>query len=38
VADFGPLIVAMDSHGKSLYEDVQVEARRRIAESLAAKL
>jgi L(+)-tartrate dehydratase beta subunit len=38
VADFGPLIVAMDSHGKSLYEDVQIEARRRIAESLAAKL
>ena len=38
VADFGPLIVAMDTHGKSLYEDVQVEARRRIADSLSAKL
>src|SRR5205809_5147353 len=38
VADFGPLIVAMDSHGRSLYEDVQVEARRRIADSLSAKL
>jgi L(+)-tartrate dehydratase beta subunit len=38
ITDFGPLIVGMDSHGKSLYEDVQVEARRRIADSLSAKL
>ena len=38
VCDFGPLIVAMDSHGKSLYEDVQAEARRRIDESLSAKI
>ena len=38
VEDFGPLIVAMDAHGRSLYEDVQVEARRRIADSLSAKL
>jgi len=38
VQDFGPLIVAMDSHGKSLYEAVQAEARRRIDESLSAKI
>jgi L(+)-tartrate dehydratase beta subunit len=38
VCDFGPLIVAMDSHGRSLYEDVQAEARRRIDESLSAKI
>jgi L(+)-tartrate dehydratase beta subunit len=38
VADFGPLIVAMDSHGRSLYEDVQAEARRRIDETLSAKI
>jgi hypothetical protein len=28
----------MDSHGKSLYADVQAEARRRIDESLSAKI
>ena len=38
VADFGPLIVAMDSHGESLYENVQVEARRRLDESIYARL
>jgi L(+)-tartrate dehydratase beta subunit len=38
VEDFGPLIVAMDSHGRSLYEDVQAEARRRIDTSLSAKI
>jgi L(+)-tartrate dehydratase beta subunit len=38
VEDFGPLIVAMDSHGRSLYEDVQAEARRRIDETLSAKI
>jgi L(+)-tartrate dehydratase beta subunit len=38
VADFGPLIVAMDSHGRSLYEDVQAEARRRIDQTLSAKI
>lgn len=38
VQDFGPLIVAMDSHGRSLYEDVQAEARRRIDETLSAKI
>lgn len=37
VRDFGPLIVAMDSHGESLYRTVQAaagEALRRIAERL----
>jgi L(+)-tartrate dehydratase beta subunit len=38
VQDFGPLIVAMDAHGHSLYEDVQAEARRRIDETLSAKI
>ena len=38
VADFGPLIVAMDTHGESLYENVQVEARRRLDESIYARL
>jgi L(+)-tartrate dehydratase beta subunit len=38
VCDFGPVIVAVDSHGKSLYEDVQAEARRRIDETLSAKI
>jgi L(+)-tartrate dehydratase beta subunit len=38
VADFGPLIVAMDSHGESLYENVQVEARRRLDESIYSRL
>jgi L(+)-tartrate dehydratase beta subunit len=38
VEDFGPLIVAMDAHGRSLYEDVQAEARRRIDETLSAKI
>ncbi len=30
VKDFGPLIVAIDSHGNSLYERVQQQARERI--------
>jgi len=38
VRDFGPLIVGMDSHGESLYENVQVEARRRLDESIYARL
>ena len=38
VRDFGPLIVAMDAHGGSLYRDVQAEARRRLDESLYARL
>lgn len=35
VKDLGPLIVGMDSHGKSLYADVQEAARRRVAEVFA---
>lgn len=38
VRDFGPLIVGMDTHGESLYENVQVEARRRLEESLYERL
>ncbi len=30
VRDFGPLIVAMDSHGESLYRDVKEEAQARL--------
>jgi hypothetical protein len=33
-----PLIVAMDSHGESLNEDVQVEARKRLEETIHARL
>ena len=32
VKNFGPLIVAIDAHGNSLYKDVKAEASRRIAE------
>jgi L(+)-tartrate dehydratase beta subunit len=32
VRDFGPLIVAMDAHGNSLYETVTSRARARLAE------
>ncbi len=32
VRDFGPLIVAMDTHGTSLYETVTSRARARLAE------
>ncbi len=38
VRDFGPLIVGMDSHGESLYENVQVEARRRLEQSIYERL
>jgi L(+)-tartrate dehydratase beta subunit len=38
VRDFGPLIVGMDTHGESLYENVQAEARRRLDESIYGKL
>ena len=31
VKNFGPLIVAIDAHGNSLYKDVKAEAARRIA-------
>jgi L(+)-tartrate dehydratase beta subunit len=36
VRDFGPLRVAMDSHGASLYAAVDAEARARRAVALAA--
>lgn len=35
VAGFGPLLVAMDSHGASLYEAVDSKARARRANALA---
>ena len=35
VRGFGPLLVAMDSHGASLYEAVQSKARARRANTLA---
>ena len=35
VRGFGPLLVAMDSHGKSLYEAVDGKARARRANALA---
>jgi L(+)-tartrate dehydratase beta subunit len=38
VRDFGPLIVGMDTHGESLYENVQAEARKRLDESIYEKL
>jgi L(+)-tartrate dehydratase beta subunit len=40
VRDFGPLLVAMDSHGASLYDTVRHEAearRTRVLESLGVK-
>ena len=36
IADFGPLLVAMDSHGGSLYEAVNLTARERRAAALAS--
>jgi L(+)-tartrate dehydratase beta subunit len=35
VKGFGPLLVAMDSHGGSLYDDVDRKARARRAKTLA---
>jgi len=35
VRDFGPLVVAIDSHGHSLYEAVTARARDRLAELVA---
>jgi L(+)-tartrate dehydratase beta subunit len=35
VRDFGPLVVAIDSHGHSLYEDVKAKARDTLAELVA---
>jgi L(+)-tartrate dehydratase beta subunit len=37
VKDFGPLTVGIDSHGNSVYRDVQAEARKRL-EGILAKL
>jgi L(+)-tartrate dehydratase beta subunit len=36
IRDFGPLLVAMDSHGASLYDAVDHAARKRRAAALAA--
>jgi L(+)-tartrate dehydratase beta subunit len=36
VKDFGPLLVSMDSHGGSLYTDVDAAARGKRAAALAA--
>jgi L(+)-tartrate dehydratase beta subunit len=36
VRDFGPLRVAMDSHGGSIYAAVDADARAKRAEALAA--
>ena len=36
IRDFGPLRVAMDSHGSSLYDRVNADARDRRADALAA--
>jgi L(+)-tartrate dehydratase beta subunit len=36
IRDFGPLRVAMDSHGGSLYDRVNADARGRRADALAA--
>jgi L(+)-tartrate dehydratase beta subunit len=35
VKGFGPLLVAMDSHGASLYDEVDRKARARRANTLA---
>ena len=37
VKDFGPLTVGIDSHGKSVYHDVQETARKRL-EAINARL
>ena len=36
IGDFGPLLVAMDSHGGSLYREVQRDTQARRAEVLAS--
>jgi L(+)-tartrate dehydratase beta subunit len=35
VKDFGPLTVAIDSHGNSLYHDVQAQAQKRLEDIYA---
>jgi L(+)-tartrate dehydratase beta subunit len=37
VKDFGPLTIAIDSHGNSLYSEVQAQAKKRL-EDLYARL
>lgn len=36
IRDFGPLLVAMDSHGQSLYAKVEQDAQAKRAQALAA--
>lgn len=36
ILNFGPLLVAMDSHGGSLYDEVKAEAQSRRAQVLAS--
>jgi L(+)-tartrate dehydratase beta subunit len=36
VKDFGPLTVGIDSHGNSVYHDVQTEAKKRLEGILAS--
>ncbi len=36
IRDFGPLLVGMDSHGASLYDEVRAQVRDRRSEVLAA--
>jgi len=36
VKGFGPLLVAMDAHGGSLYQEVNTQARSRLAAALAS--
>ncbi|MGA7669991.1 MAG: fumarate hydratase C-terminal domain-containing protein [Nitrolancea sp.] len=35
VKDFGPLVVTMDSHGNSLYQDVRQKAERNVKDAYA---
>lgn len=35
IRDFGPLLVGMDSHGESLYDEVRAQVSRRRAQVLA---
>jgi len=32
VKEFGPLVVGMDSHGKSIYRDLKTQSKAKIAE------
>ena len=36
IRDFGPLLVGMDSHGASLYDEVRADVRQRREQALAA--